>query len=376
MKQGIYEQVINNMTARQLAELDLAQYDIGTDPLDAEEARKFLANYISTVTRKALSIVREQASEDTQVLAQIRICNEIISTLKNCLGPEEADELALDERGRVLTYVYAKLNNTRGMRGPKSEKPARPSTPLSQSSLFTGSHAEPRMMSELKHEILTADRIDFLVSFIRWSGIRLLIDELREFTSHGGQLRIMTTTYMEATDYKAIEELSQLQNTQIKISYDTQRTRLHAKAYVFHRDTGFTTAYIGSSNISNPALTSGLEWNLKVTEQDSYDVLKRIEATYEGYWNTQEFHQFELHSEHATQQLKTALQKKNSEGIDLHFGFEITPYEYQKEVLDKLAAERTLYNRTKNLIVAATGKRKHVHRSLPLRAKGISITER
>ncbi|OFW78408.1 MAG: NgoFVII family restriction endonuclease, partial [Alicyclobacillus sp. RIFOXYA1_FULL_53_8] len=355
MKQGIYEQVINNMTARQLAELDLEKYDIGTDSLDAEEARKFLANYISTVTRKALSIVREQESEDAQVLAQIRICNDIISTLKNCLGPEEADELALDERGRVLTYVYAKLNSTRGMRGLKSEKPARPSTPLSQSSLFTGSHAEPSMMSELKHEILTADRIDFLVSFIKWSGIRLLIDELREFTSHGGQLRILTTTYMEATDYKAIEELSQLPNTQIKISYDTERTRLHAKAYVFHRDTGFTTAYIGSSNISNPALTSGLEWNLKVTEQDSYDVLKRIEATYEGYWNTQEFHQFELHSEHATQRLKTALRKKNAESIGLHFGFEIMPYEYQKEVLDKLAAERTLYNRTKNLIVAATG---------------------
>lgn len=355
MKQGIYEQIINNMTARQLAELDLSQYDVGRESLDAEEAKKLLANYISSVTRKALSIVREQKDEDGPVLAQIRICNEIISTLRDCLGPEDAEALALDEKGQVLTYVYSKLNSARGMRGWKGEKAPRPTTPLSQSSLFTGSHAEPSMMSELKHEILTADRIDFLVSFIKWSGIRLLIDELREFTSNGGQFRIMTTTYMEATDYKAIEELGQLQNTQIKISYDTHRTRLHAKAYVFHRDTGFTTAYVGSSNISNPALTSGLEWNLKVTEQDSYDVLKRIEATYESYWNAQEFRQFELHNENDTQQLKTALRKKDPEAIDLHFGFEITPYEYQKEVLDKLAAERTLYNRTKNLIVAATG---------------------
>lgn len=357
MKQGLYEQIINNVTAKQLRELDLFQFDIGTERLDTEEARKHLASYISSVTRKALSIVRDDAADDNNsVLAQIHLCNEIISTLKGSLGTDEAHELELDERGEVLTYVYSKLNSLRGIRGSKGEKVLRPATPLSQSSLFTGSHSEPSMMSELKHEILTSDRIDFLVSFIKWSGIRLLIDELRDFTSNGGQLRIITTTYMEATDYKAIEELSRLLNTQIRISYDTHRTRLHAKAYIFHRDTGFTTAYVGSSNISNPALTSGLEWNLKITEKDAYDVLKRIEATYESYWNDREFRTFDAHIDQDTEQLKMALRKKKElEAIDLQFGFDITPYDYQREVLEKLEAERNLYNRTKNLVVAATG---------------------
>ena len=328
-------------------------YDIGTERLDPEEARKMLANYISMVTRKALKYVREQHRDEHEaVLEQIRACNEIITTLKDSLGEEELNELYIDEQGEVLTYVYSKINNIRGI---KDVKEIRPVTPLSQSSLFTGAKSEPELMNELKHEIVSADRIEFLVSFIKWSGLRCLMDQLRQFTHNGGQLRVITTTYMEATDYKAIMELSKLPNTEIKISYDTERTRLHAKAYIFHRDTGFTTAYVGSSNMSNPALTSGLEWNIKITEKDSYDVLKKIEATYESYWNSREFKVFDGMLEADTNQLQQALRRSKQQTNDASFMFDIYPYDYQKEVLEKLEAQRTLYGHMNNLVVAATG---------------------
>lgn len=351
MKQGLYEQLINNITTKQLAELDPAEYSIGTEPLDAEEARKLLSSYLAAVTRRALKIVREQSSDSEAVLAQVRTCNEIILTLKDALGEEEYKELQLDEQGEVLTYVYSKLNHIRSL---KDQRVIRPTTPLSQSSLFTGSQAEPNMLHELRQEIVTADRIDLLVSFIKWSGIRCLWEPLVQFTAGGGKLRIITTTYMEATDFKAVAELSKLPNTEILISYDTDRTRLHAKAYVFKRDTGFTTAYVGSSNLSNPALTSGLEWNVKVTEKDAYDVLKKIEATFESYWNDREFKPFSVDNLEQEQQLREALNKKKSEQ-PFFFHFDLAPYDYQKEVLEKLEAERTLFGRTRNLVVAATG---------------------
>ncbi|HEY2493723.1 MAG TPA: DUF3427 domain-containing protein [Paenibacillus sp.] len=351
MKPGLYEQIINNITSQQLSALDPEHYEIGREQLDAEEARKMLSNYLAMVTRRALKVVREQSSDEEAVFAQIRTCNEIVDTLKNTLGQEEYNELQLDEQGEVLTYVYSKLNHIRGI---KDEKVLRPVTPLSQSSLFTGSHAEPNMLHELKREIVTSDRIDLLVSFIKWSGLRCLMEQFEQFTANGGELRVITTTYMEATDMKAVLELSNLPNTEIKISYDSDRTRLHAKAYVFKRETGFTTAYVGSSNLSNSALTSGLEWNLKVTEKDSFDVLKKIEATFESYWNDREFKSFSSEDVEQVQQLKEALGKKKEQQT-LQFHFEITPYDYQKEVLEKLEAQRTLFGRTRNLLVAATG---------------------
>jgi len=353
MKQGLYEQIINNLTRRQLLTLDSSLYEIGIEPLDPEEARKVLSNYLGTVIRRALKIIRESSNDDEALLLQVRACNEIIATLRNTLDIEDLREWQLDEQGEVLTYVYSKLNHIRGI---KESKVHRPTTPLSQSSLFTGSHSEPNMMSELKAEIITSDQVDLLVSFIKWSGLRFLMEQLEEFTANGGRLRVITTTYMEATDYKAVTELSKLPNTEIKISYDTERTRLHAKAYLFKRDTGFTTAYVGSSNLSNPALTSGLEWNLKVTEKDSYDVLRKIEATFESYWNDREFKSYSFADQEHQLLLQQALgKKKEHERNQLTFPFTLTPYDYQKEILEKLEAQRVIYGRTRNLLVAATG---------------------
>lgn len=229
----------------------------------------------------------------------------------------------------------------------------RPKTSISTSTLFTG-NTGPTLESELSREIRTADEIDFLISFIKFSGLRLIYDDLVEYTRKG-KLRVITTSYMGASDYKAILELAKLPNTEVKISYDTKRTRLHAKAYYFKRNTGFSTAYIGSSNLSNPALSNGLEWNLKVSEYTSKDVVDSFNKTFETYWNDEEFRTFIPTDENNKKELKKSLNINLNNNEGTYTFFDLNPYSHQKEILEDLILEREEYNSFKNLVVAATG---------------------
>ena len=348
---GIYEQVINKALDRELAATDkLSQ----TAPIDAAEAAKVLAKYVAAVVEKGLENVQDNGGD---VNSQVGLVNRIVSTIIAETSEDGFDELSVAERAEQLLALLDRQNSMFAL--DEKAEIVRPVTSIAQSSLFTGAVHEPQMYTELKKEIVTSDRIDMLVSFIKWSGLRLIMDELTAFTQRGGALRIITTSYMGATDVKAIEELRQLPNTQIKVSYDTKRTRLHAKTYVFYRDTGFATAYVGSSNLSNAAMSSGLEWNVKVTKSDLPETIDKIAATFESYWNSNEF---EYYDEGQKERLARALKAEkyfDSNNAEV-YTLDILPYSYQQEILDKLDAERSVRGYTRNLVVAATGTGKTV----------------
>jgi superfamily II DNA or RNA helicase len=164
---------------------------------------------------------------------------------------------------------------------------------------------------------------------------------------------------MAASEVRALEFLSKLPNTEIKISYQTNLERLHAKSYIFERYSGFDTAYIGSSNLSHSALTKGLEWNIRITDRENPHIIEKAKATFEHYWNSIEFENFEIGG---IEKFRKALHSEKDKGRSMRITefTRFTPMAFQKEILDKLKLEREQYNRFRNLIVAATGTGKTV----------------
>ena len=357
---GLYEQVINNELNNELSKINDNCKAIA--PIDKYEYPDVLSRYVASIIQKGLKNLSD-SREDISV--QIKLVNDIVKLIQKATNEDDFGNMIIDLEAKQLLALLSQ-SDPRLVIGKTASDIERPETSIAKSSLFTGARQEPQMFTELRKEIASSDRIDMLVSFIKWSGLRLIIDELGKFTSNGGRLRVITTSYMGATDIKAVEELRKLPNTELKISYNTETTRLHAKAYVFFRETGFTTAYVGSSNLSNAALSSGLEWNTKVTKRDLPETIDKIEATFEYYWNDREF---EFYSEKQKERFAKALkaEKYFDANNDAIYTMDIRPYSYQSQILDKLDAERKIHGRMRNLIVAATGTGKTVISALDYR---------
>lgn len=350
---GLYEHIINELFELKINELDANKYYIGTKPIDSTNVAKYLSRYLYGLLEQVFSQIKQ---DDETVEKAIKLANSIIKTLARDLYLREED--IISAKSEILTAV---IDKTQFEFPDIAErlKEIRPITSLVSSSLFTGSSGQVTMESELKREILSADEICFLVSFIKSTGINLIYNQLKEFTDKGKKLRIITTTYLGATNYEAIKRLASLENTEIKISYNSSVDRLHAKSYLFLRNTGLHTAFIGSSNLSEAALTEGLEWNVKVTQIELPNIIKEIRHTFESYWADSHFETFKLGQD--DERLKNALKGDSDyKSIDYSYLDLIQAHDYQEAILEKLRMEREIFHHYRNLIVAATGTGKTV----------------
>lgn len=349
MKNGIYEELITQIVSQKIEELGKKDFYINKTSIDKAEASKLLSQHLHSTIKRAFDLLKKK----NLIEQQIAIANKIITLLKDEIKNENFEDDLVVVEGEILNAVFSKADS-HFVNFDLKLKEIMPSTRLTHSELFTGGNVGISLESELKKEILSADRVDLLVSFIKWKAIVILREAFKEFTSRGGKLRVITTTYMGATDAKAIEELNKLPNTEIKISYNNSNERLHAKAYLFYRNSGFHTGYIGSSNFSRSALTDGLEWNVKVTTKEIPHIIDKFKKTFESYWNDAEF---ELYDSSKFDDLgKSLLQSKFGKSTQeiVNF-FDLKPYHYQSEILEKLKIEREVHNSWRNLVVAATG---------------------
>lgn len=359
---GVYEVLISQAIREKLSVYPDNKYLIKKESIDSAESYKLLANYLSEVVSSILKDYFSAKDKKQTISGQVEVVNRILKFIESEWNSKDikTDQSMISEEDQYefLRGIYSKVGYTQSQIEEKAKN--HPISGYRVSNLFTGGN-DLSMDDEVRRDIQTADHIDLLVSFIKFEGLRLIIEDLRKFVERAGtKLRIITTTYMGATDPKAIRMLYSLMqngNVEIKVSYNTNQERLHAKAYIFSRNSNFDTAYIGSSNISRSALTKGLEWNMRITSVENPHIINKTKATFENYWNSDDFEAIE--NEDDLQKFEDSIWKQRHKDRNPDDSVEfITRFErktHQIKVLEKLQFEREIVKSNKNLIIAATG---------------------
>lgn len=337
---GIYERLLDEDLA-ELLQMN-PELSVTLEKLDEESETDFYSQFIRSLLANTLP--------NTKPGHRLELINRLIELVA------AQDGLDYTLRRRLLSRPKSLLTQVRPHDQPVAWP--HPQTPLSISSLLTGAADDPPLEREIRTELQSCNRVDILVSFIKWSGLSLLLSAFEEIEARGVPVRIITTSYMGASDPAAVEWLAKRSNVSIRISYDTERTRLHAKAYHFHRESGYSTAYIGSANISRPAMTSGLEWTVKVTAQDMPHILARFAAEFETYWQHESFVPYDP-NECTRFRDAIASVRTPSQDHGTRFFADIKPHPFQERILEALEATR-LDGFKRNLVVAATGTGKTV----------------
>jgi superfamily II DNA or RNA helicase/HKD family nuclease len=351
MDEGLYESLLTERLDKDLAARPDLRPRIA--PVDDAEQPLTLARHLTPLIERALRTART-ADERT----------ELTRAILAVLPEPELDEAPHQRDGRIARLDAVTAANR------LTALPPRPATPLSDAALMTNGRGEPTLAAELRAELASADRVDLLCAFVKWQGLRLLEGPLTELRERGVPLRVITTTYLGATDARALDALVTEFGAQVRVNYETNGTRLHAKAWLLRRNSGFHTAYVGSSNLSHAALVDGLEWNVRLSAKATPHLLKKFRDTFDSYWVAREFASYspEADGERLRQALAVASgrQQAGTTTITLS-GLEVQPKPFQAEMLEELDAERSLHDRHRNLIVAATGTGKTVIAALDYR---------
>src|SRR3954451_7565754 len=354
IKPGPRDHLVTRSVERYLAALD--QDLIEAQPLDAAEAPERLA-------RHAMVELQRSLADDDSADAQAARVNDVLARSTN--GTETGAEILLP--ARILLGIKG-----RSTLGDVVPLPPPPAIPFGQSDLLVNAEGQPNIGSELRAELASADSVDLICAFVIWSGVRHLRDALAAVVARGGRVRVITTTYMGATEKRAVDELVAL-GANVRVAFDARTTKLHAKAWLLERRSGLSTAFVGSSNLSHTALFDGLEWNVRLSSMDAAHVIDRVRMTFESHWASDHFEPYDpaVNGEALADALKQHNRRSLGEASTISFAnLDVRPYPHQQRMLEALMVERARHGRHRNLVVAATGTGKTVVAALDYRQLG------
>jgi superfamily II DNA or RNA helicase/HKD family nuclease len=340
---GLYEGLLTGELRTRIEKARKAGRYPRLQPIEDGDLADVLARHILEKARESISAM--PLSLPDRRAKQVDLANRLVHELYTPYGDGSPAEV--DAAANLLIEVAASSE-------PSLPTP-RPSISLRDSVLLTNGRGDFQIGTQLALEIQSANQIDLLSAFIRFAGIRLIRKELQEFLLRGGSMRVIASVYTGSTEKRALDELVGL-GAKVKVSYETAQTRLHAKAWLFERNSGYHTAYVGSSNLTHSALLEGLEWNVRATIVDNRQIIERIDATFEQYWQEPEFESYDPRVDGDRLQAALDAERHRTSGelvlVGGRSGARAKPF--QDQILEALDAERRRDHR-KNLIVAPTG---------------------
>lgn len=339
---GAYDLLVTKRLAHEIEELIKQGVSVSQEVLDPADAAEPMARAIAELISRRLGALG--AGENATIAD---VSTEANRTLRELCGESDSPEMFTGQRLVSIGAI--------GLPQPKA-----PIVPLSEHYLITGERGELSLGAQLQREVDSADEIDLLCSFIRRSGTSILIDSLQRFCERTGtRLRVLTTTYTGATEPAAVDQLAKLRNCEVRVSYETDATRLHAKSWIFRRRSNFGTSFVGSANISHPALTEGLEWTIRISQSREKALWEKLNASFETSWNDPAFRRYDPSNQTDVDNLREAIGRAGGQRgarIDeLMPIYDLRPKDFQAEILERLDRERKILNRTRQLVVAATG---------------------
>jgi superfamily II DNA or RNA helicase/HKD family nuclease len=339
---GLHERLLTKRLASTLVHIDDTKMRVVLGDLDPGSAADRVAQHLAPLIAASIN--------DESDAARVERAAHFATALVRALADSGVDESVLDE---VLVDPPRLLRAIERLQPDGSPRAIdQPLTPLGDTTVLTNAPGEPKVGYELRAEIASADRVDVVMAFIRWSGVRPLIDVIRRHCADGKRVRVLTTTYTGSTEQRALDELRSA-GAEIRVSYDTTHTRLHAKAWIFHRETGFSTAYVGSSNLTASAQISGLEWNVRIAAARNPDAVEKVVAVFESYWDAGGF------VEYVPEEFAARVPRTGSELVSFVGPVELELRPFQEGLLEQLELAREQGHR-RNLLVAATGTGKTV----------------
>jgi superfamily II DNA or RNA helicase/HKD family nuclease len=343
--EGIYEHLVTEALERDLEQAAPLQAQYAA--LDDADAHIALARHVGREIERALdALPKKDRTEHAREFA-----SKLLAHLAAVTSVDNAAVVAAQSPAAPARRLHGLY---------RTAPPDRPKTSLTTSSLLTRSRGEPPLGHELAREIGTAGDVDAIIAFVTVSGVNAIRESLHDFSRRGGRFRLLTTTFRGVTEVAALDELARLPGAEVKVSFDTRRTRLHAKAWLFHRRSDLDTAYIGSANLTSTALGAGHEWMVKVCTGDLPHVIQQFQGTFETLWADAEFEAYRPDDDVMRARLASALSQQSSTSVAEMFLVALRALPFQQEILDKLEAERVLHNRRRNLVIAATGTGKTV----------------